>query len=74
MSLRNIWRHHGTKILGYAQVLAGAIAIMDQQLVNDVLGPHALRWALFASGILTALRGHGNTARIKEQQREGTAL
>ena len=69
-SLRALWRHHGTKLLGYIQVGAGAITVMDQQLVTDLLGANALRWALLISGVLTAVRGHTNTAAIKRAAEE----
>lgn len=68
-----IWRHHGTKILGYATTAAGAIAVMDPELVTHTLGTSVLRWSLLATGILTAIRGHGNTARIKQELREQPA-
>lgn len=66
-SIIDLWRQHGTKILGYASIIAAAIAVMDQQLVTDTLGPHAVRWALLISGILTALRGHTNTIRARNE-------
>lgn len=63
-----LWREHGTKLLGYLQIIAGAIAVMDQQLVTDTLGPSAIRWALLLTGVLTALRGHTNTIRIRAEE------
>lgn len=54
----SLWRNHGTKILGYITVAAGAVAVMDAQLVAETLGPNAVRWALLISGFATALRGH----------------
>ena len=57
-ALRHVYHNHLTKILGYAQIAAGAIVVMDPQLVADTLGPNAIRWALVVSGVLTALRGH----------------
>jgi hypothetical protein len=58
--VRRIYREHMTKVIGYATVAAGAIAVMDPALVADTLGPNAVRWALVVTGVLTALRGHTN--------------
>lgn len=56
----DVWRNHGTKILGYVTIVAGSIAVMDPQLVSATLGPNTVRWALLISGVATALRGHTN--------------
>lgn len=66
MNAIELFREHGTKVIGYITVAAGAIAVMDPQLVADTLGPNAVRWALVVTGVLTALRGHTNTIRARQ--------
>jgi hypothetical protein len=41
----------------------------DPVLIDDLLGGKWQRWALLISGMLTALRGHTNTAAIKDDIR-----
>lgn len=53
---------HGTKLLGFAQVTVGALAVADQQMIAAAFGPDGLRWIILASGVLTAWRGFINTA------------
>lgn len=55
-AVRYVYRNHATKILGYIQIIAGAVAVADPSLV----GPDTIRWAIFVTGVLTALRGHTN--------------
>jgi hypothetical protein len=63
------FRANGTKIIGYITVAAGFLAVADPALVDELLGGKWQRWALLISGLLTALRGHTNTAAIKDDIR-----
>jgi hypothetical protein len=58
---------HGTKIVGYVTVALGFIAVADPALIGDTLGGNWQKWALLISGVLTAVRGHQNTARINKE-------
>lgn len=58
---------NGTKVLGYLTVSLGFIAVADPALIGDTLGGNWQKWALLISGILTAARGHQNTAREKRE-------
>lgn len=62
-----LWRNHGTKLLGYLTAIAGAVSVMDPKLVADTLGPHAMQWALLISGVATLARGHTNTLRARSE-------
>jgi len=59
-SVLNLWRSHGTKILGFAQVTVGVLAVAD-----GVFTPECLKYVLLASGLLTAWRGYFNSAQSK---------
>jgi hypothetical protein len=67
--LIEFFRANGTKVIGYLTVAAGFIAMADPVLIDDLLGGKWQRWALLISGMLTALRGHTNTAAIKDDIR-----
>ncbi len=58
-------KDHGTKIIGYITVGLGFIAVADPALIGDTLGGNWQKWALLISGVLTAVRGHQNTATEK---------
>jgi hypothetical protein len=66
--LVDLWRNHGTKILGYAAIAVSTVPLMDRQLVLDTLGPNAISWCLLISGVLTAARGHTNTMAARSPQ------
>jgi hypothetical protein len=68
-AIAEFFRQNGTKIIGYVTIAAGFIAVADPALVSSLLGPNATRWALLVSGLLTAIRGHTNTAAIKDEIR-----
>ncbi len=59
------WNHR-TKIVGYAGALFGAITVMDQQLVIQLIGQSGLAFAIFVNGLLVALIGHHNTNKAKQ--------
>lgn len=64
-----LWRDHGTKIIGYVTAGIGVLATLDATtigLVSKFLGPY---WGgkfalgcLILAGLVTARRGHTNTA------------
>jgi uncharacterized membrane protein len=54
-----LWRSHGTKILGFAQVSIGAIAMYAE----DFFGHHGAKIVLMVSGLLTAWRGFANSQK-----------
>lgn len=66
--IREIWANHGTKVIGYVTMGAGAIAVMDPHLVTETFGPHAMQWALVITGISAAVRGHTNKIQAVSQQ------
>ena len=57
----DLWRSHGTKILGFAQVTVGVLAVAD-----GIFDEHALKYVLLASGLLTAWRGYFNSAQVRQ--------
>jgi hypothetical protein len=68
-ALIEFFRANGTKVIGYITTAAAFFAFADPTLINDLLGGKWQRWALLVSGLLTALRGHTNTAAIKDDIR-----
>lgn len=60
MNILNLWKSHGTKILGFAQVTVGVLAVAD-----GVFSDQALKYVLLASGLLTAWRGFFNSQQMK---------
>ena len=68
MSLTTLWQKHGTKVLGFASTLLGAISMIDAttvHLINQTLGEH---WGhrvssglLIIGGLGTAWRGFTNS-------------
>ena len=67
--LAEFFRANGTKILGYAVSAIAALAFMDATLVTELLGQRGYRWILLISGVITIIRGHTNTAAIKDDIR-----
>jgi len=55
-----LWKSHGTKILGFAQVTVGVLAVAD-----GIFSDQSLKYVLLASGLLTAWRGYFNSAQNK---------
>lgn len=72
-TMRSFFRHHTTKLLGFAQVTVGALAVADQQMIAAVFGPDGLRWIILASGVLTAWRGFVNTQNQQPQKDDAGA-
>lgn len=64
--IRSFFRHHTTKLLGFAQVTVGALAVADQQMIAAAFGPKGLRWIILTSGVLTAWRGFVSTQNLRE--------
>lgn len=62
--MKSIWDNR-TKVLGYLQVVIGALAVADPVILAQLLGPHGLKWVLLANGLLTAAVGHHNTLLAK---------
>lgn len=67
--IASFFRANGTKLIGYATTLAAFFAFADPTLVTELLGGKWQRWALLIAGALTAIRGHTNTAAIKDEIR-----
>lgn len=55
------WKRHGTKMIGFAQVTVGVLAVAD-----GIFPPESMKWVLLASGLLTAWRGYFNSAQNKQ--------
>ena len=54
------WKKHGTKMIGFAQVTVGVLAVAD-----GIFSEMALKYILLASGLLTAWRGFFNSQQAK---------
>jgi hypothetical protein len=65
----SFFRQNGTKVLGYLGIAISAVAFMDKDLVTDLLGANGYKWILLFNGIVVAIRGHTNTAAIKDEIR-----
>lgn len=66
--LIQIWKDHGTKILGYAQAVMGTFGAIIAALVAvpDLLEPKTMKYALAVMAVLGALtvkRGYTNSAQ-----------
>jgi uncharacterized membrane protein YuzA (DUF378 family) len=66
--MMNLWKNHGTKIIGFATSLIGALALIDHEtldLIGQVFGPKGgpivTRGILIISGLATAYRGYENS-------------
>ncbi len=69
MSVIDNIERHATKYIGYIAAVAGAITLMDKELVIRTLGPNAPDWALLITGGLAIFRGHQRTAKEKRLAR-----
>lgn len=67
-TMKSFFRHHTTKLLGFAQVTVGALAVADQQMIAAVFGPDGLRWIILTSGVLTAWRGFVSTQTLRDER------
>jgi hypothetical protein len=65
--MKDFLENHATKIIGYITIAAGFLATADPALVGELLGDKWQKWALLIAGMLTAMRGHQNTARINKE-------
>lgn len=61
-------RAHGTKLLGFAQVTVGVLA-----LATGIFSRTALEWIALASGLLTAWRGFFNTLHTRDDGQDSGA-
>lgn len=59
-AILDLWKNHGTKVLGFAQVTVGVLAVAD-----GIFTPESLKYVLLASGLLTAWRGYVNSLTSK---------
>lgn len=57
--LIKLWKDHGTKLLGLAQVTIASIVS-----VSGVIPEHHLKYWLLTSGLLTAWRGFVNSNNL----------
>lgn len=56
-AVMQFFRHHTTKLLGFAQVTLGVLASTD-----GIFAPRTVKIILIASGLATAWRGFASTA------------
>lgn len=68
-SIAAFFRANGTKLLGYIVSTIAALAFMDAALVTELLGERGYKWVLLIAGVITIIRGHTNTAAIKDDIR-----
>ena len=68
-ALVEFFRANGTKVIGYATVGMAFLSLADPALVVELFGERGRSWILLIAGLLTALRGHTNTAAIKDDIR-----
>lgn len=59
--IQNAWKQHGTKMLGFAQVTVGVLAVAD-----GIFPDQTLKYVMLASGLLTAWRGFFNSAQNRQ--------
>jgi len=66
--VKNLWLHHGTKVIGFGTSIAGALALLDHEtvdLIGSVFGPaggpRVTRGLLIVAGLGTAYRGFRNS-------------
>ncbi len=62
-------RQNLTKIIGYVTLAIGFLSVADPALIVSLFGERGRSWILVLAGILTAIRGHTNTAAIKDEIR-----
>lgn len=72
----SLWKKHGTKVIGYVSAVAGIVEFIDMKTVNLIetsfpkYGPYVSHGILIASGVMTAYRGHKNSAAIAQIQQQ----
>lgn len=57
------WKDHGTKIIGSATALLGAVTTVNPDFLSGIFGPKAPAIATAVAGILTIIRGFTNSAQ-----------
>ena len=67
--LMDFLRQNGTKLIGYATAAVAFLSLADPALVVSLFGERGRSWILLIAGVATALRGHTNTAAIKDDIR-----
>jgi hypothetical protein len=67
-TLKDLWTHHGTKVLGFGSTILGSISLLDAttlHLIEQTLGPHRGHQVssalMIVGGIGTAFRGFTNS-------------
>lgn len=68
MNLMTIWKSHGTKVIGFATSLIGALTLIDHETLDLIGqtcgpkgGPRVTRAILLIAGLATAYRGYRNS-------------
>ena len=66
--IRDAWRSHGTKILGFGSTLIGALSAIDHDTLHLIetefgphYGPHVTHALLIVGGVGVAWRGFTNS-------------
>lgn len=67
--LFSFFRQHATKVIGYVTAAVAFLSLADPTLVTELFGKSGRSWILLIAGLLTAMRGHTNTAKIKDEIR-----
>lgn len=63
----SIFSNHGTKLLGAATTIVGALGALDPTVLADTFGQKGLAGLTAFAGILTILRGFSNSANQPPQ-------
>ena len=72
MSIREFWKSHGTKLIGFATAAVGALEFLDASTIHLIEASLGSKWGpavshgiLIASGLMTAYRGFTNSRNTR---------
>jgi len=63
----NLWKNHGTKILGTLITVLGIFTTVSQDTLTSLFGTHGPAVAVVIGGLLTFLRGFQNTTAAQDK-------
>lgn len=59
--MNDIFKDHGTKLLGVLTTVVGAVGSIDPAMLQSIFGNNGIAYFTTLAGILTVLRGFQNT-------------